>query len=380
MYRLFGLKKEEFEGISLMLGAIVGAGILGIPFVIAKSGLLNGLILIVVVGLAIMLINLYVGEISLRTKGCHEIPKYAEIYIGKWAKHLMAISLFVGSVGALIAYIIGEGQSLSAIFGGNALTFSLAFFVIVAFIMFGDLKYIAGSELFINIVAFIAASLIIIFSVPFAKFATVSIFNSNFMGWFFPYGIILFAFAGMSAIPEVREELRNKKSLKKCILIGSLIPLVLYFIFALVVVGVTGTGTTEISTIGLGKFIGQHMILFGNLFAIFAMSTSFLVIGLAMKWMFQYDYGINRTLSWFLTCFIPLGIVLLGWTSFAQSMGIAGAVAGGIDGLLILWIFKKAKEKGQRKPEYEIKYSFVISCLLAVMFIFGIIYTIWSLV
>ena len=74
-----------------------------------------------------------------------------------------------------------------------------------------------------------------------------------------------------------------------------------YLLFALVVVGATGINTTQIATIGLGLLIGKHMILFGNLFAIFAMGTSFLTLGLALKEMYAYDYNLSNFKSWALS-------------------------------------------------------------------------------
>ena len=54
------------------------------------------------------------------------------------------------------------------------------------------------------------------------------------------------------------------------------------------------TAATEIATIGLGKVLGTYFNIFGNLFAIFAMATGFLALGVALKEMYEYDYNINK--------------------------------------------------------------------------------------
>lgn len=60
---------------------VIGAGILGIPYVVAKAGFLTGLLDLIIIGLAVLVLNLYVGEIMLRTKEDHQLTGYAEKYL-----------------------------------------------------------------------------------------------------------------------------------------------------------------------------------------------------------------------------------------------------------------------------------------------------------
>ena len=170
--------------------------------------------------------------------------------------------------------------------------------------------------------------------------------NFNIDNLFIPYGVVLFAFLGASAIPEMREVLRwEKESMKKAIIIGGLIPLVLYIFFAFSVVGVFGEKTSEIATIGLGQEFGRAVLIFANLFAVFAMMTSFLGLGLALKEMYNFDYKLNNNISWALACFIPLIAFLFGLKSFINVIGLTGVFAGGLEGVLIVLMLWKSKKK-----------------------------------
>src|SRR3989344_4169379 len=111
-------KKEVFQAIATLTGMIIGAGVLGIPYVVAKAGILLGIIDIVAIGLVVLSMHLFLGEVVLRTPGNHQLTGYAEIYLGKRGKALMMISALIGMYGALLAYIMGEGEALAAIFGG----------------------------------------------------------------------------------------------------------------------------------------------------------------------------------------------------------------------------------------------------------------------
>ena len=372
--------RKFLTAMATLIGMVIGAGILGIPYVVAQAGFWTGITVTIVLGVIIALLNLFLGEIILRTKGNHQLTGYSEIYLGKWGKRLMTISMILGIYGALIAYLIGEGEALAAIFNIQPIlglapssVFSLLFFIVFSMILYFGLNVIANSELFLGGIMLFIVLLISIFTLPFTQASNYTSFD--FYKIFLPYGVIFFAFIGTAAIPEMKEILsHNRKSMKSAIILSSLFITFIYLLFGFMVVGATGLETSEIATIGLGKLIGPKMILFGNLFAVFAMSTSFLALGLALKEMYHYDYKLNEILSWLLTISIPLLLFLLGVKSFIKVLGITGAIAGGIDGILIVLMFWKAKKEGRRKPEYEIKKSYIISGVLILTFLFGILY------
>lgn len=370
-------KKELYEAIATLVGVVIGAGVLGVPYVVQQAGLWVGLLDIVMIGIAILFINLFLGEIVLRTKGNHQLTGYANKYLGKWGKALMAFSMIFGIYGAMIAYLIGEGKALTAIFGGTPLIWSLAYFAVVALIVHIGLKAVEESELFMSAAFIIVIVLICILAFGAIKIENLAGFDlTNIM---VPYGVILFAFLGAVGIPEMKEELiSNRKCLKKAIIIGSLIPLFVYLLFASVVVGASGSNITEVATIGLGSLLGEKMVILGNLFAIFAMATSFIALGLALQEMYNYDYKLSRKLSWALSCFVPLAAFLMlsffNMLSFVSVLGITGAVAGGLDGVLISMMFLKAKTAGDRKPEYVLNINKGWCVILAFLFILGIVH------
>jgi len=368
------MKKEVYKATATLVGCIIGAGVLGIPYVISKAGFLTGLLDIFLLGAAILLINLFVGEISLRSKGNHQLTGYAERYLGKKGKLVMTLSMILGIYGALIAYIIGVGEALSAIFNVNAFVFSVGFFIVFSLLIYKGIKWVANSELiFTSAVIFLI--LLIAFVCIFSGKLDVSNLNEFSLSKIFvPYGVILFAFIGAAAVPEMREVLRrNRKEMRKAIVIGSFIPLVLYAFFAFAVVGVFGKNITEVATVGLGQEFGWVIVLFANLFAVFAMSTSFLALGLALKQMYDYDYKLNHNLSWALACIIPFIIFLLGVKSFIKVIGFTGVFAGGLEGILIVLMLWKAKKKSERKPEYSLRYVKIIGAVLITIFILGVL-------
>jgi amino acid permease len=92
---------------------------------------------------------LCVGEIVLRTKGDHQLTGYAGKYLGGTGKQLMMAAMVIGNYGALLAYIIGEGQSLAELFGGNPWFWSITFFTVASLIIYRGIKAVGASELFL---------------------------------------------------------------------------------------------------------------------------------------------------------------------------------------------------------------------------------------
>src|SRR3989338_1391868 len=311
------LNKKFYEAIALLVGVIIGAGILGIPYVMWKAGFLTGLIDMILIGLAILFVNLALGEVILRTEGKHQLTGYAEIYLGKWGKRLMSFSFVFGVYTALIAYIIGEGISINALFGFDSFYSSIIFFLVFSAIVYFGLKIVGESELYMTsakILIFIGICAAIILS---GKFNASNLAEFNPALIFLPYGVVLFAFVGTAAVPEMKEILaENRNEMKKALIIGTLIPFLMYIIFGAVVVGISGNNTTEVATVGLGITVGAYMIILGNVFAIVAMATSFLGLGLALRDVFIYDFKVDQKISWFLTFSVPLIVFLAGASSF----------------------------------------------------------------
>ena len=379
--------KKFIMAVATLVGTIIGAGVLGIPYAISQSGFIPGIIILIILGFAVLTINLCIGEVALRTRGRHQLPGYAEKYLGKWGKRIMSFSIIFGIYGALTAYFIGGGNVLADIFGltnwsfpflgfefSAALLFSICFFVILATLIYLGLKSVGNTEIIFGGIMLVI--ILIIIGWGFFHIDSGNLAGYNPTQLFFPYGVILFAFVGAAAVPEIKSICTNNKRLiKRAIILGSSIPLIIYGLFALVVIGATGTSTGQIATTTLGNVVGgKIMELLGNLFAIFSMSTSFLALGLALLWVYDLDLHRSRNVAFLLTVSIPFLIGIAGITSFIQALAITGGIAGGIEGILIILMFWKAKKLGDRKPEYTINLPKILGVALMIMFALGILY------
>lgn len=352
-----------------LAGTTIGAGILGLPYVFSQSGFFIGIFWLIVLGFILLFVNLYLGEIALRTKTTHQLPGYAKKYLGKKGEVLMFITVAFGIYSALLAYLIGEGQSFSTLFFGNldySIYFAIGFWFIMTLFLSQGLKELKKIELW-----GVLAIILIIFIIFFKFIPDVNVNNfvqydlSNF---FLPFGIVMFALLGFTSIPELRMEIKGQESLlKKAVLVGTLIPVILYLIFSYVFVGVLGKTVEQVATISFGNIV----IILG----IFTMLTSYFVLSFSLKDIFIFDFKKKRWSFYFvslLPLFLYLAISFFNLADFVKVLGIGGVISGGLTGILILLTNLKAKEKGNRNPEFSIPINWVIIGILGLIFLAGI--------
>lgn len=358
-------------GLSTLLGTVIGAGIFALPYVVLKSGVLPGVFYFLLLGGVMALVHLCFGEICLRTTGKHRLIGYAQTYIGSAGKILVTISTLVGTIGALLAYIILGGVFLEMLAGRffhlPAYAFSLVFWGILSFFVFQSMRAIAKAELIMNAVLFGAVLLLIAFALPNVQFSNFQLVNTSFL--FLPFGVMLFSLSGASAIPEIAElfkKKQEKRSLFKLIVLAFVIVAILYMLFTFGVIGVSGENTTKDALVGLQAKLGDGIVIIGALFGLLAVATSYLILGDYLKNSLVRDYRYPSFISAMIAVGIPLALFVYGFQEFISVIGIAGTVMGVLEGAAILWIFAKAKIMGDRVPEYSIR---VPASLLAAVFL-----------
>ncbi len=372
------LKSRNFlYATTVLMGTMVGVGIFGIPFAFSKAGFWVGFLFLVVIGFITLLLNFMYGEVVLRTHEEHQITGYTEKYLGPWFKRLIFFSVALGLYSALLVYVIIAGDFLSNIFYSvfyiSPTSYSLVFFIVLSVLILWGIKRISWVELLL--VGLFAVVVILILGIGINKIVLSNLTGVQPEFWFLPYGILLFAFAGFSAIPLQRNILRGQENnLKKSILLAVVLTGILYLIFAFTVLGISGGATSPDAISGLYEFLGGKIIFLGSLFGILAVSTSFLMLGSAFLDIFRLDYNVSRKWAWFLVVAPPLVLFLGGLRTFINIISLAGSVAIGLEGIVLTFVYIKSKSKGDRVPEYSLELPKFIYYLLIFMFGAGIIY------
>lgn len=364
-----------------MVGTAVGAGIFGLPYVFVRSGYGLGVCYVIVLGAILMLVNLAYGEVVLATKDSHQFPVYVEKYLGKRWKYLAIASMFIGFYGALAAYLLEVSHLLTALLqpflGGTELIYLFCYTIVIASTLYIGLRAVSNLEKILMIAMLSLVSILVIAGWPYLHVNNYVIVSGS--SFFLPYGVVLFALSAASAVPDMKNILVKRLSkLKTAIIIGSCIPIVVYIAFTAIVVGITGASTTESSLVGLGQALGKPILIFGSIFGIITMSTSFLMLGLVLKEVYMYDFKWPPLAAWVSVMIPPLLIVLLNWLSFIEILGISGALIGGLDGIMIMKMHRQIHANQDRHSEFTITQSRLVHAFSYIVFIGGITYEVYA--
>jgi hypothetical protein len=279
----------------------------------------------------------------------------------------------IGVSGCLLVYLILGGNFLKNLFPSfnfDEFSFSLLFWFFLSVFVFWGKRFISKVEFFTNLFFFFILFLIFILSLFKFDFRRIPLFSFDV---FLPYGVILFSLFALEAVPEAEEILKEKRNLKNVIFLNTLIVSLVYLLFSVFVIGVSGESTSKEALSGLLPFLGQRIVFFGSLAALITIADSFLILAIFLRNTLRYDFKIPKYFSSLLTTILPLILFLSGMRDFIKIIGFLGTFLGLVNGMAIVLIYKKAKVLGDRKPEYSLNLSNLVLYSLIAILVLGTI-------
>jgi len=365
--------KKFIYSIATISGTTIGVGIFSLPYLASRVGFPIMLAYFAVLGILVGIIHIIFGRLAVATPDFKRLPGFARVHLGKWGEKASLVSSLLGTYGAILAYIIVGGDFLKSVLYPllkiqNNDFYAFLYFAAGALMIFFGIKIIAQVETW-SLIFFFAVMIMIFMQVyPIIK-TEYLIFPAeplNAYNFFLPYGAVLFSLWGAALIPEVEEMLgKDKNLLKKVIPIATLIPILIYAFFVYLILGMTGPATTESALTGLKSFLGEGMFTLVLLLGILTTFTSFITLGLTLKRVFWYDLNISKNKAWALTCLPPIFIFLLGLKSFITVISLGGGAMLGVDGILILLMYRSMAKKKNDVPAQ------ILSFLLISVFVIG---------
>lgn len=328
------------EAVLILSGMIIGVGMFGIPFSFAASGFWLGVAELAVLTGVVLLVHLLYGEVVLATPEQHRLPGYVKIYLGKGAMRLAWFSAFFGITGTLLAYLLMGSvflNNLSQIFlkFSNNFFWLLVLVLVSATITFFPLR--RGATINGVLSALLISFLVFLSFLLFPYFRTGNLSGFNFKNIFVPYGVLLFSLAGGVVVPDLVSFLgKDRMRARQAIVMGSLLPSAVYVLFATAVVGAVGSAVSREAIQSLSSIVGENIAVFGALIGFLAVFTSLIVLSASFQELFRLDLHLSRIVAWLAASFLPLFLFFLGFRNFISIIGAVGALAVGIDSVLII--------------------------------------------
>src|SRR3989344_6924559 len=378
---------RTFSSLGLMIGTIIGAGMFALPHVVARAGIFWGSFHLLFAFCIVTLIHIFYSVVIAATPGKHRLPGYARIHLGAGAERFAFFSAFGGFYGALLVYGILGGMFLSQLFPsfeGGARVFTFLFFAVGAFVLLCNLRHVGELNFFLTFMLIAVVAVFAVLLLPYMEFSNFKIIPDT-SAWFLPYGIFLFAFAGASAVPDAAEAFyRGHQTpngrFRRVLVFSTLIPLLVYLVFITSVIGVSGQATSSDAIAGLEHFLGGRAIFAGSLIGFLAVFTSFLALGLDLKNMFRYDVGASGGGAWAGAMAIPPILFAVGINDFVSIIGLVGAVAIGIDGIIILLSALRVCRTGSRCVIGNVSFHPVFPLILIAALSLGVVYEVFMII
>ncbi len=356
------------KALAVFAGTIIGVGIFGLPYVASKTGfpIVAGYFLGMTV--LVVAVHLMFAKVSHGTATLHRLPGYIGEYLGEGWKKLIFFTFIVGLMGALLAYLLVGGEFLRGyflvFFGGSYTAYTLLFWAVGSFLIFMGVSSIARAEMFLQSIFLILLTLFFFRALPHINANNFSFTDFRYAA--FPYGVILFSLWGSALIPEIKEMVGSWRMLRNVIIAGITLSTLLYLWFIITVFGASGEGTTKEAISGFAGALGDGIVRLGFIFGFITTFTSFITLGLTAKRVLWYDFNVNKHIAGVVATGLPLLLFFLGLREFLDIIGLVGAYMLGVEGIMIVFLYKKFKEKMERERMNPFLYA------LALLFIAGV--------
>lgn len=350
------------EGVAMIVGTNIGAGVLSIAYASSKAGYLPLLFWLILVGCLTTITMLYVAESTLRTRQHLQLSGLSQRYVGSIGSWLMFASVCVNSVGALTAYMTGSGKLLNSLLGISPALGSLLFFIPAALVLYLGLKTIGRSEKFISIGMVVMLAVLVAATL---LQETTQLSNLLAGDWHFMvpvFSVVVFCFSAQYIVPEMARGFSDKPAqLPKAIIVGMVITFALLAVVPMSVIALSGLNSiSEVATISWGQALGQWAFFSANIFALSAMLTSYWGLGGSFlsnifdKFRLGNDeQPLRRAGVLLLVVLPPFALAYSGLVSFVNALYFAGVFSGVILSIMPILILRGARQYGDHTPLWQ---------------------------
>lgn len=368
------LDSKVFGGTLLIAGTSIGAAMLAMPILTGMFGFLGTLLIIVLCWLFMYWMALIILEACLQFEEGVSFITLAQDSLGNTAAGITWVTFLLLFYSLLAAYLSGSGSivvdALESLFNINLPPYFDIFpllIIFAPFIYFG-LSVVDRLNRYLMIGMFMSYFSIVAWLFP--KVSIEKLLYTDFSFSLLSFSVIVTSFGYHVIIPTLVTYLeRDVKRIKSCLFYGSFIPLVIYILWELAILGVlpvpglNGLALAFKQDLPLSRLLrieleSDFIAALARGFSIIAIITSFLGVAQGL-----FDFlkdgvkaGIShkrRILAFVLTFFPPVLLVIFFERGFISLLDYAGALIAVIMGIIPILIVWRLRERKDRYVEYR---------------------------
>jgi amino acid permease len=344
------MKRQSFwVAAGIVVAATLGAGIFSLPYVFREAGWLIGLTYLAVLAPAIIFAHVLYYRAIERTEEKNRLLGLVRKNFGKFYFGLALISIIGGLLLGLLGELILGGKFIALILPSVGVWSVLIFWLLGSLPMLFGTKRFAAVEVSGAITVLLLAALMFITSgAKGGLFAGQTIQVKNI---FLPFGAVLFALAGWTAVEPVFDFVKRKAVTVRPTAIFAAATAITAIIYLLFVLGVFGSGGSiapdTISGI-LGWAAWRKILLFA--LGILALLGIYRPVVLEVKNSLVSDLRLSGFWGYLVALGVPLTLYFLGLTSFLRVVALAGGVFLSLQYFFIIFVSQKVLAlKGVRR-------------------------------
>ena len=364
------LSSRGFGSAMIITGTSVGAGMLAIPATVAACGFWLASLLLIVVWFVMMLTALLLAEVNLAMPDGTNFSRMAHITLGKsgqiitWISYLLLLYSLTAAYSAGGGNLIASGLNKIGVDFPNALNSALFILVLGLFVYIGT-RAVDHANKTLMLIKFLAFFAFVVAITPSIQQTLLNTQTHSFNFVWITFPILITSFGFHHIIPTLRTYVKSdRKTLRKAIIAGSFIPLVIYLIWVLCTLGsipiygsdgfqsIIQSGNTSAGIVG--SYHSSRIGGFAYLFESVAVTTSFLGVTLGLfdfnrdTYHLQKSTHLNKVTAFIITflppflfaVFYPKGfIIALGYASIFVAVLLIGLPAA------MTWSIRKQQGK-----------------------------------
>lgn len=367
------MTKSKVLGSTLIIaGTTIGAGMLALPLASAGIGFSTSLMIMIALWAFMAYTALLMIEVHQHAEQDATLHTLAKQFLGTKGKWVASFAMMFLFYALCAAYISGGGAQFGeriASFTGievSSTTATLLFTLIVAAIVTVGTATVDKVNRVLFLIKIVAMALVLTFLAP-------NVTESYLLSMPVEQGLVIAAipviftsFGFHGSIPAIVNYLDgHTPSLRKAILIGSAIPLIIYIFWQVVTLGVVNQSTllenqglsaliSTLSTTVHRSNLGQAIGIFADL----ALLTSFLGVSLGL---FEFlgdtikkrTNGNSRLVVGLVTFLPPMGFAMFYPQGFIMALGYAAIALAVLAIFLPIMMAKKARSQAQ-ESHYQV--------------------------